>query len=321
MPNFDPPPAPSTAPLDVVDEPPPSARLDAAESTATPNRPPASQPPSTPGVQRRVDGPFDGVDHSTRKLAEDCAALDGFFAEELSARGELPPADYLGESVRDARGRLAPAPQPSDGSLSARLTKSLAARAFALHGSAAPYASLIVTAALVACAGLLYWLMLGPSGASGLGAEHSNALERDWQRIDAAADAQETSADQAANGSGLPSFSSLAAAAEAQPDSSADTVTALPPDRQGVGPTALPPVTPPARAASATREDAEIGPTLVTPLPAVESVPAYPSTGRASFEFTQVPAASTTSAGSSQPPVEVARRIDQQTESAAATAR
>ncbi|MAT69557.1 MAG: hypothetical protein CMJ58_08535 [Planctomycetaceae bacterium] len=240
-PTFDPPP---TEPLEAADEPPS----------------PATQSPPAPPMFR-VDPPAGTVTQATEQLAADCAVLEGFFTEQLAARGELPESDFLNQSAPVHRPHIAV--QPPAGTA--------AERAFALYGALAPYASVIVTAALIASAGLLYWLMLGPQ-ASGPAAPESPA---DWSQLDASASTEATPAWHIANES--PAAEQVESALVASPAQRAGEAVGA----DAVAPTA-------ARAAIAvepTTPPAEAEPVLS--LPPTDDL-RFPSTGHSEFDFTQL---------------------------------
>lgn len=238
-------------------EPPPPAPLEPVEPP-----PPAQQPASS--SRRRVDPPISPVAQATARLAADCATVDGIFTEALAARDELPERDYLDERTPSSKAT----PTTAASNLPDRQqVAGLAARAFVLHSALGQYASLIVTAALIFSAGLLYWLMLGPGTASPTGPE---LPPPDWSGVEAPATAGPPRTDSSAD--------DLAAARPAQFPRPAISVND--------GGATVSPSMPPPGSQAAESSTPESSPASVTPLPPTSPSP-FPSTGHAPYEVTR----------------------------------
>ncbi|MBX3425994.1 MAG: hypothetical protein KF688_09975 [Pirellulales bacterium] len=187
-------------------------------------------------------------------------------------------------------------------SAGSRLARALSSQAFDAHSTVAQYASLIVTAALVAAAGLLYWLMLGPTTAPGISGVEP--LRREWSRVNAD---QTARLPEAVNVTGqtdapLPAHHltcvSLDEAADQIAARSAASATAL------AEPSVVARQAGPAKPVTSFAAPAAESPALaVAPLPppsetespsqsAVATAPApaaYPTTGRAPFDAARLP--------------------------------
>ncbi|MBX3431978.1 MAG: hypothetical protein KF847_01395 [Pirellulales bacterium] len=205
-------------------------------------------------------------------------------------RGEATSAGVRAPGVGSA---------PTAGS---RLARALSSQAFDAHSTVAQYASLIVTAALVAAAGLLYWLMLGPTTAPGISGVEP--LRREWSRVNAD---QTARLPEAVNVTGqtdapLPAHHltcvSLDEAADQIAARSAASATAL------AEPSVVARQAGPAKPETSFAAPAAESPALaVAPLPpasetespsqsAVTTAPApaaYPTTGRAPFDAARLP--------------------------------